>query len=178
MAAVCCKFHRRHSSTHWNAIIIIYCDVTCTHHCFQPPLLHAVAKCLRTPPSSIQLLCSLLCCHRCLLALLSALWEGGSSRRKEDFVKWSGSSLPVYTMSSTFPYTAQCCDRIWPLSCLWKFACTQRFLVCSLPVEPVYSLHLTTGLVFLFLCRSRPWLRSLTQTWRLWICVPSALRVL
>ena len=36
MAAVCWKFHCRHSSA--IARNYIYCNVTCTHHRFQPPL--------------------------------------------------------------------------------------------------------------------------------------------
>ena len=42
---------------------------------------------IRTPPSLIHLLCSLLCHHCCLLALLRALWEGCSSMHDEKFVR-------------------------------------------------------------------------------------------
>ena len=55
-----------------------------------------------TPPSSIHLLCSLLCRHYCLLALLRAFWEGSSSMHGKVQCTWKASLFDTVCVRSQF----------------------------------------------------------------------------
>ena len=79
---------------------------------------------IRTPPSLIHLLCSLLCHHCCLLALLRALWEGCSSMHDENFVR-RGEKVQ-YTWRLVFFALWWCSVYACDCHCSWCVVCQHR----------------------------------------------------